>query len=280
MLCCWHFWLVCLCFPQFLPGNSHGNSPAGKLCRHHELIVLLLLFRAVYPSGLRQVRNPQQLPQPWPGAPLVPPEQLLGSRGAGAQPPLGRNWTDGLRTVFHTRTFSSCTALPTVRGSRWRKNRDELQLPSFPMRLICWPMWPGRYKWWGVAGSLFCPKSLPVACCAAKLLLLMKGTHCHCVISWFQFCSLWLALTADSQGPQSPRTFLKDHYFLLFPYHKGPFLLAHSDIPGLKGPMQCFPQRPGWKLNLVKGGNLQGSAGEWRNQEFIHLLGKTTYSYL
>lgn len=104
MLCCWHFWLVCLCFPQFLPGNSHGNSPAGKLCRHHELIVLLLLFRAVYPSGLRQVRNPQQLPQPWPGAPLVPPEQLLGSRGADAQPPLGRNWTDGLRTAFHTRS--------------------------------------------------------------------------------------------------------------------------------------------------------------------------------
>lgn len=68
--------------------------------------------------------------------------------------------------------------------------------------------------------------------------------------------------------------------FPLFPHHKGPFLLAHSDIPGLKGPRQCFPQRPWWKLNLVKGGNLQGGAGEWRNQEFIHLLGKTTYSYL
>lgn len=48
MLCCWPFWLICLCLPQFLPGNSHGNNLAGKLCRHHEFIVLLLLFRAVY----------------------------------------------------------------------------------------------------------------------------------------------------------------------------------------------------------------------------------------
>lgn len=41
MLYCWHFWLICLSFPQFLLGNSHGNSPAGKLRRHHEFIVLL-----------------------------------------------------------------------------------------------------------------------------------------------------------------------------------------------------------------------------------------------
>lgn len=57
MLYCWHVWLICLSFPQFLLGNSHGNGPAGKLCRHHEFIVFLV-FRAVYPPGPLLKRNP------------------------------------------------------------------------------------------------------------------------------------------------------------------------------------------------------------------------------
>lgn len=132
MLYCWHFWLICLNLPEFLPDKSHGKSPEGKLCRHHQFIVLLLLFRAIYIPGLLQVRNPQLVCHPWTQSSPPSPELLLVTRWAGTHPFSRRSWTD--MTVWswsdgHTRTFSSGTfVLHSISNSKGEQIEEEQEM--------------------------------------------------------------------------------------------------------------------------------------------------------
>lgn len=119
MLHCWHFWLIRLSFPQFLPGNSHGNSPASKLCRHQEFIVLLL-FRAVYPPWSPAGEEPSLAISAMAGISSAATWAFAGQPRSGRSAVLkeGLGWrsTDCLPHQDLLVWYVSCTALPAARG--------------------------------------------------------------------------------------------------------------------------------------------------------------------
>lgn len=237
MLHCWHFWLIRLSFPQFLPGNSHGNSPASKLCRHQEFIVLLL-FRAVYP--------------PWSPAGEEPSLAISAMAGISSAADLSICWTAKKRAFScpQGRTGLTFYRLPSTPGpSRLVRvlhstsssegeagggragnvALQKLQLPPFPAWLSHFPGRLGRSKPGGTTGRTFSAKSLLVACCAVKLLLSMN----HLLVPVLLSASCLSLLTAKVHSPQQlcPKTSIP---FIAPLYHEGSFPPAAPGSPGLK----------------------------------------------
>lgn len=228
MFYCWHFWLIHLSFPQFLPGNSHGNSPASKLCSHHEFIVLLL-FRAVYPpwspageepSAMARISSAANLSICW----TAEKRELSCPQGGTGLTFYRLPSTPGpsrLARVLHSTSSSE--------GEAGNEALPKLQLPPFPAWLPHFPGRLGRSKPGGTTGRTFTAKSLLVACCAVKLLLSMN----HLLVPALLSATCLSLLTAKVHSPQQlcPKTSIS---FMALLYHEGSFPPAAPGSPGLK----------------------------------------------